>query len=281
MVNSATQARIDLARRNAARFTEDPNVKAVMVVGSVAHGMADDNSDIDCTVFTERPLRQEEYEAICAAAKESGGDLYYGTPTDGFAVYQYVEGIRCDFGFETIESAERSHAEFLEQPNTDPIKQLVAGGFLDGIALYGEDWIAGWQARLAHYPDGLAAAVVRKHLRFHPYWVLEKMGRDRDEWLFFYEALLEAEQNILGILCGLNRLYHPGKVKGVAWTIGKMAIKPPELLLRLEQILRGEPGLAIGRLRELLDEMLALVDAHMPEVSTARTRTVLAMELRK
>jgi hypothetical protein len=280
-VNDATQARIDLARRNAARFTQNPNVKAIMVVGSVAHGTADDNSDIDCTVFTERPLSQAEYEEVCAQARASGGDLYYGTPTDGFAVYQYIEGIRCDFGFETIESAEKSHAEFLEQPDTDLIKQLVAGGFMDGIALYGEDWIAAWQARLACYPDGLAEAMVRKHLRFHPYWVLEKMGLDRDEWLFFYEALLEAEQNILGILCGLNRLYHPGKVKGIAWTIGKLAIKPPDLLPRLEQILRGDSRLAVGRLRELLEETLALVDTHMPAVSTARTRTVLAMELRK
>jgi hypothetical protein len=280
-VNDATEGRIDLARRNAARFIQNPNVKAIMIVGSVAHGMADDNSDIDCTIFTEHPLSQTEYDAICAEARESGGDLYYGTPADGFAVYHYVEGIRCDFGFETIESAEKSHAEFLEQPDTDPIKQLVAGGFLDGIALYGEDWIAAWQARLAHYPDGLAAAMVRKHLRFQTYWVLEKMGHDRDEWLFFYEALLEAEQNILGILCGLNRLYHPGKVKGIAWTIGKLAIKPPDLLPRLEQILRGDSSLAIGRLRELLEETLALVDDHMPEVSTVRTRTVLAMELRK
>jgi Nucleotidyltransferase domain len=280
-VNDATKARIDLARRNAANFTHDPNVKAIMVVGSVAHGMADDNSDIDCTIFTERSLSQAQYDAICAAAKESGGDLYYGTPADGFAVYQYIEGIRCDFGFETIESAERSHSEFLEQPDTDPIKQLVAGGFLDGIALYGEDWIAGWQARLARYPESLAVPMVRKHLRFHPWWVLEKMGLDRDEWLFFYEALLEAEQNILGILCGLNRLYHPGKVKGIAWTIGKMAIRPPDLLPRLEQILHGEPGLAIGRLRELLEETLALIDSQLPEVSTVRTRTILAMELRK
>ena len=280
-MNDATQARIDLARRNATRFTQDPNVKAIMIVGSVAHGMADDNSDIDCTIFTERPLSQAAYDSICARARESGGDLYYGTPVDGFAIHEYIEGIRCDFGFETIESAEKSHTEFLEQPDTDAIKQLVAGGFLDGIALYGEDWIATWQARLACYPDGLAEAMVRKHLRFHPYWVLEKMGLDRDEWLFFYEAVLEAEQNILGILCGLNRLYHPGKVKGIAWTIGKLAIKPPDLLPRLEQILRGDSSLAIGRLRELLEETLALVDTHMPEVSTVRTRTVLAMELRK
>jgi hypothetical protein len=280
-MNDATLARIDLARRNAARFTQNPNVRAIMIVGSVAHGMADDNSDIDCTIFTEHPLSQGEYDAICAEARESGGDLYYGTPADGFAIYQYITGIRCDFGFETIESAEKSHTEFLEKPDTDPIKQLVAGGFLDGMALYGQDWIGSWQAQLARYPNGLGAAMVRKHLRFHPYWVLEKMGLDRGEWLFFYEALLEAEQNILGILCGLNQLYHPGKVKGIAWTIAKLVITPPDPLSRFEQILRGDAGLAVGRLRELLDETLALVDAHMPEVSTARTRAVLAMELRK
>jgi nucleotidyltransferase-like protein len=280
-MNEATRTRIELARRNATRYAEHPNVRAIMVVGSVAHGLADDNSDIDCTIFYDRSPSEQEFDAICAAAKRSGGDLYYGTPDDGFAVYQYVEGIRCDFGFETIESAERTFADLLERPDTDPIKQLVAGGFLDGLPLYGEAWIAGWQARLANYPPALGPAMVRKHLRFYPRWVLEKMGFERGEWLFLYEALIEAEQNILGILCGLNQRYHPGKVKGIAWTIGKLAVKPPELLPRLEQVLRGEPDLAIGRLSELIDETLTLVETHMPEIDTARTREVLAMQLRK
>jgi nucleotidyltransferase-like protein len=280
-MNQATRARIELARRNAARYAENPNVRAIMVVGSVAHGTADDNSDIDCTVFYERPPSEQEFDAICAAARSSGGDLYYGTPADGFAVYQYIEGIRCDFGFETVESAERSFGEFLGQPDTDPIKQLVAGGFLDGLPLYGEQWIAGWKARLAHYPPGLGQAMVRKHLRFHPRWVLEKMGLERGDWLFLYEALLEAEQNIVGILCGLNQLYHPGKIKGASWTIDKMALRPPDLLARFERVLRGDSAQAIGQISALIDETLTLVETHTPEVDTSRTREVLAMRLRK
>ena len=71
-MNDATQARLELARRNAARFIQNPNVKAIMVVGSVAHGMADDNSDIDCTVFVERPRMQQPFP--CRQADRRGGN---------------------------------------------------------------------------------------------------------------------------------------------------------------------------------------------------------------
>jgi hypothetical protein len=280
-MNEATRVRLDLARNNAAGYAANPNVKAIMLVGSVARGLADDSSDIDCTIFYQARPAEAEFDAICEAARASGGDLYYGTPDEGFAVYHYIQDIKCDFAHETIEAAERPFVELLEKPDTDTVKQLVAGGFLDGLPLYGQDWVEGWKAKLAAYPPGLAEAMVRKHLRFHPRWVLEKMGVERGEWLFVYEALLEAEQNILGILCGLNRLYHPGKVKAIGWTIDKMNVKPPDLLARLERILRGDAGAAVGPLNELIEETLALVETHMPEISTARTREVLAMRLRK
>jgi hypothetical protein len=280
-MNEATRLRVDLARRNAARFAADPNVKAIMLVGSVAHGVADDFSDVDCTVFCERALSAATYDAICAEARQSGGDLYYGSPSEGFAVYQYVEGIRCDFGFETIASAERSFAEMLDQPDTDLVKQLVAGGVVSGFSLYGAEWLAPWQARLAHYPPGLGPAMVRQYLRFHPRWVLEKMGVERGDWLFLHEAFLEAERNILGILCGLNHLYHPGKLKGAAWTIDRMSHKPPDLLARFERILRDEPTQAVEQLIGLIYETLALIEAHLPEVDTSRNRRILQMVLRK
>jgi hypothetical protein len=122
---------------------------------------------------------------------------------------------------------------------------------------------------------------VKKHLRFYPRWVIEKMGVERNDLLFLYESFVEAAENIIGILCGVNRLYHPGKLKGSEWTISQMRAAPPELLSRLEALFQQEPWVAAGELHGLIGETLDLLEREMPEIDTARTRRVLAMELRR
>ena len=281
MTDTVSAERLALAQRNVYRYAVDPHVKAAMVVGSVAHGMADDSSDIDTTLFYDEPMGQAQYDSIVARARNSGGDLYYGTPRDGFAIYEYIDGIRCDFGYSTIAEAEKPMQAMLDQPDTDSNKQVVISGFVSGIALYGHSWVEGWQAKLRNYPSGLAEALVRKYLRFHPRWVLDKLGLERNESIYVAELLLESEENIFGILCGLNRLYHPGKVKGIAWSLAQMSIKPPQLLERAERAWKVDQREAVGIVSGLIDETLALVETHMPSVSTERTRTVLAMILRK
>jgi hypothetical protein len=280
-MNDINAQRLELARRNARHYAADPNVKAIMVTGSVAKGEADDNSDIDCTVFYERTLTQEEFDAICQEARGSGGDLYPGTPEEGFAVYHYIEGVKCDFGHGTVAGAEEFMQEMLEKPDPDPNRQIIMSGFLACIPLYGDEWVEKWKEKLSHYPAGLAEAMVRRHLRFHPRWVVEKMGLERHDLLFVYESFLEGAGNIIGVLCGVNRLYHPGKLKGPRWVIDQMTIRPERLLERLESLFRTEPATAVEELYNLIEETLAIVEREMPEISTARVRSVIAMVLRK
>jgi hypothetical protein len=281
-MNEATRVRIALAKKNATRFTSNPKVKAILLTGSVVQGGADDYSDVDCTIYYATPPSEEEYQAACDTAFAAGGDLYGGSAEEGFALYEYVDGIRCDFGYNLIPQVEELLTEMLTEPDlTDPNKQILVSGFVTGMPLYGEDWITGWQTKLVDYPPALAKATVQKHLRFHPYWVLEKMGVERNDVFFLYDTFVHIAENIFGILCGLNRIYHPGKLKGAGWTIDRMAHKPANLQARLEQIFLVEPRAALPIIHDLIEETLALVEAQMPEVDTSRTRRILPMVLRK
>lgn len=61
-------------------------------------------------------------------------------------------------------------------------------------------------------------------------------------------------KNILGVLLGLNRFYHPVNavpLKGMDKLIEKMAIAPQNLSFRLQQLFREEPETAICHLGEL------------------------------
>src|SRR5262249_55818605 len=84
--------------------------------------------------------------------------------------------------------------------------------------------------------------------------------------LWLYEIFTEAEKNILGVLLGLNRLYHYGEYKRMDVYLERMTIAPPNLSMRLKKVLRTEPAEAVAQLDTLIEETFALVERHLPQV---------------
>lgn len=279
-INEISKKRLELAERNLDMFRY-LDIVAAMVTGSAAKGYADDNSDIDTLIVVDRKLTPQEFDNIVADAKASGGDLYHGNPEDGFAVYYYIDGIKCDFGIGDYRETEKLITEMQEGPEIDLIKHLQIAGFIDGYDLKGQEWINEWRQKAQQFPAGLQDMMVTHFKKFHPEWVLHKMAIERGDNLFYYESLIEAIGNIIGILCGLNKMYHPGKLKGVEWSINEMAIKPNNFIERYNRIFSIEKSIAVKELYTLITETLDLIDLHLPQVSTERSRKLLDMELRK
>lgn len=279
-LNEISKKHLKLAKSNLDMFRY-LDIVAAMVTGSAAKGYADDNSDIDTLIVVDRKLTPQEFDNIVADAKASGGDLYHGNPEDGFAVYYYVNGIKCDFGIGDFRETEKLITDMLENPEIDLIKHLQLAGFIDGYTLAGEEWVNEWKTKAKQFPAGLQTMMVNHYKKFHPEWVLHKMAIERGDNLFYYESLIEAIGNIIGILCGLNKMYHPGKLKGIEWSINQMAIKPKDLINRYNRIFSIEKSIAVKELYTLIVETLDLIDQNLPEVSTERSRKLLVMELRK
>lgn len=279
-MNEISKQRIELAKRNLDMFSS-LSIKGAIVTGSVAKGYADDNSDIDTLINVDKPLSQAEFDKIVEDAKASGGDLYHGTPEEGFAVYYYIDGIKCDFGIGNYKLTENLITEMLEKPYVDLMKHLQIAGFIDGFDLSGNEWISKWRNKALDFPEGLDVMMVNHFKKFHPEWVMQKMAVERGDNLFYHESLIEVIGNILGIMCGLNKTYHPGKLKGIEFTINNMKIKPRDLINRYNKIFSIEKSLAVSELYILVRETLDLIDGHLPAVSTERSRKLLEMELRK
>ena len=281
-MNKISKSRIELAKRSLERFRNE-NLVAALVTGSVAKGIADENSDIDTVLIYDRRLTNEEMEEIIAGAKATGGDFYHGTPELGFAVYYYFEGVRCDFGFGHREDTERLFDEVINDTEAEPdlMKHLQVNGILDSVVLYGEEWVNKLRKQAAGFPESLQIKLVRHHLRFHPKWAIEKMAIERNDVLFYYETLLECTGNMIGILCGLNKIYHPGKIKGAEYTVAKMKIKPRNFRERCTGLFKQKSTDAVSELYKMIEETCDLIDKHLPAVSTVRSREVQKMILRK
>lgn len=280
-MNEVSKHRLTQAKDNL-RLFDFLDIRAAAITGSVAKGYADDNSDIDTIVMLNNPMTQGEFDKIIEDAKASGGDFYHGSPEEGFAVYYYIDGVRCDFGFGHYSETETLINEMIEKPEVDLTKHLMISGLIDGYILKDCNWLAPLIKKAEdEYPRELQVMLVSHFKKFHPEWAIEKMTVGRDDLLYYYESLVEMTGNIIGILCGLNKFYHPGKLKGVEHTISKMHIKPHDFVKRYNFVLSAEKYEAIKEMFSLVRETFDLIDVHLPEVITKRSREVLEMVLRK
>ncbi|HLK60290.1 MAG TPA: hypothetical protein VKU00_27250 [Chthonomonadaceae bacterium] len=271
-MTEASKRLLAAAQRLADIYRAQLPVKAALVTGSVAQGVSDDISDVDmCLYYEEMPSA----EAIQAVRELAGGGerlLFAGDPAEGACIEIYpVAGVKHDFAHSTFRKWEENMAEVLEKHQADSPMQKAIAGLLDGLPLYGEEIIARWKAKAADYPEALQMAMVQKHLFFYPPWVPERMALERDDLLFLYDIFVQAEKNILGILLGLNRLYHWGEYKRMDTYLQQMTIAPADLSARLKRLLREEPRAALVDLDRLIDETFALVETHLPQVDITAT----------
>lgn len=263
---------LGIARRLGNDFAALPGVCAVMVTGSVALGESDRYSDIDMTAYYHELPPEEHLHAI--RLKNRGSERLWvlgDRNDDGFAESYIVDGVHVQVGHITLDAWEQQMAVVLEQ--FDPATPLhkALSGTLDCLPLYGYELIAQWKERAVLYPDGLARAVVEKHLAFFPLWYLEQYLEPRDAVLWTYQSLVEAAQNILGVLAGLNRVYYTTfQFKRMHKFVASLRRAPARLAERIEMLFAGDIHTAVLTLEELVRETVVLVQQHMPEVDTTK-----------
>jgi hypothetical protein len=275
--------RTELARHVAHAYASNPSVAAVVLGGSVARGHADEYSDLEVAVmWLTAPSEADRAQAIAAA----GGDLVslYPVEDDAWCDAWKVgrkdgapfTGVEVDMSHYLVETAERVLHDVVEACDPDPVKQLAVGGLLNGIALHGEDLVAGWQERAASYPDGLALAVVQAHAQIEGLWRLDAFA-ERDNPVAGYQVLVAAHEDLLHVLLGLNRAYYSG-FKSLPAVVGELRIAPPDLLERLQAAYPLQAGRSKDLTTALVEDVHDLIETHVPEIDVQRLREILRYE---
>lgn len=115
--------------------------------------------------------------------------------------------------------------------------------------------------------------MVREHSMLYNWCWWVEMLLWREDWPLVYSAFSDAIFQVLAMLMGLNRIYHPG-FKWMNRLIGEMQIAPPDLAIRIKTIFQVEPKAAIQDVQKLVLEVYSLVEKHMPEVDIQEARKV-------
>lgn len=276
-MNDRTQYLLKLVKRNIKAYIANPKTKAVMVAGSVAEGLCDEYSDCDVMLYydelpSEEELRLARQQNQGAELIEILGDRQAGAFGESFL----VNGVECQFAHATIAQWEKEMSTVLEKFDVpSPIMKMLYGTLV-GIPLYGEALIQQWKAKVANYPDRLAQTMVEKYLKFFAVWGMQEKLTQRDTTLWYYQIMVEAAQNLLGVLSGLNHLYYSTfQFKRMSRFIEQMEIAPENLAARLEGLFHHEPYIAVYQLEVLVRETIELVEIHLPQVDTSSAKRKL------
>lgn len=269
-MNRRSKYLISLSKKVSQSYKSNPNFAAAIVTGSSAKGVSDMYSDIDMSIFYKQPLTKNYFEQIKQSAIDSGGGFYHGDHKNGFAVYHIIEGVKVDTGHGTISNHEIMIKDFLKNPTLDFNQQIVASGTLLAIPLHGEKYINKWKKWYLNHPKKLADLMIKENLRFHSKWVLEKMGLERNESIFVNETILKSLENSVKVLCGLNKEYHPGKLKGMSYTIKNLKHQPKNLKYCINKIFKISQEKAVKEINKLVMDTIALTEKIRPDIDTKR-----------
>lgn len=270
-MNKRSKFLISLAKKVSDSYKSNPNFAASLVTGSAAKGISDMNSDVDMTIFYQKPLTKKYFEEVKESAIQSGGGFYHGDKT-GFAVYHIVDGVKVDTGHITIATHEKIINDFLKNPTLDYNMQIVASGTLLAIPLHGEKYVNKWKKMFAKYPKKLSDMMIKENLRFHSKWIIEKMGLERNESIFVAETILKSMENCVKVLCGLNNEYHPGKLKGMGYTINSLKLKPKNLKYCIGNIFKMNQRDAVSQINKLVLDTINLVEKSRQDIDTSRAK---------
>jgi predicted nucleotidyltransferase len=267
------QRRIDLADRIGEIYRNRGEARAMLLTGSVARGEADESSDIDFSIYYDELPPLERLKEVRTLVGGSEYVMFFGSHEEGGIVESYhIDGIRHDFAHTSIAEWEKNMDTVLVDHAVDSPMQKAISGILDGRALFGHEHIARWKERAADYPDALAEAMVRHHMKFRPASVIDRYAARRDDTLFLHELYIETINKVLGTMLGLNRIYHWGEYKRIDSFIGAMRVAPDDLAGRIRRVLRGEQDASLGELDLLVMETFDLIDRHMPHIDTSERR---------
>jgi hypothetical protein len=269
----------DLARRVLGAFAELPGVACAAVCGSTAEGCADELSDLDSTVYYDSDSLPP-FEAIDAVrVRLGGGDLAWkhGEPADGgFAFAFPLDGVEVQVGHTTFAQWEREIDEVLA--GRDPASPLHKAmyGTLTSIAISGDEHLQRWKRRVGEYSEPLRRAMVEHHLKFFPIWRHARRLARRDAGLWFRQAIVDNSFNVLGALAGLNRRYFTSfQFKRMRAFESSLAIRPDNLVHRLEGLWETNASAAAAKLRDIVGETAELIAREMPEVDLTGVRKSL------
>jgi predicted nucleotidyltransferase len=256
----------------ATEFSALPEVIAVVLAGSTSSGAADGRSDVDLCVYAE-PEPPESWRADLArkfGERVSIGNHFWEPGDEWMALRT---GIVVDIMY-------RSPAWIAEQMDRVLLRHQASVGYstcfvfnvLNSKPLFDRNgWFESLRLKAVQpYPEELRQAIIAKNypiLRgtLSSYRHQISLALDRGDHFSVNHRITALLASYFDILFAVNRLYHPGEKRLVAYVLAKCPKRPPHFQRQVNVLLAIAPSghsVVLDRVNDLLDDLDALLLAE-------------------
>ena len=258
-----------------AEFAALPEVTAVVLSGSRGGKFSDDRSDIDLYVYADAEISMVWRTDL---ARKFGGRANVGNnfwePGDEWVALQTGN---------IVDIMYRSQAWITEQFDRVLLRHQASVGYstcfiynvMHAKLLFDRDgWFASLQARAEQpYPEALRGAIIAKNYpvlrtKLSSYIDQITLALIRDDFVSVNHRITALLASYFDILFAINRSYHPGEKRLVAYALANCPKRPPDFQTQVSALLSaispaGQSDI-IARVQDLLDGLDALMIAEQP-----------------
>lgn len=254
-------------------------VKAIVLGGSFALGMATENSDLDIGIYYSEKKPFDIKQITNVAKKFAHNDL--PTVTDFYEWGTWVNGgawintVSCevDFVYKNIEQIERTienaqngiwENNFEQQPPYGFSSIIFLSETQSSISLYDpDDVLKKLKESVKEYPQKLKHSVVQQSLWSAEFtiWQAEKLVSKNDIFNIV-GCLTRAVKSIVQALFSINELYPMGDKRAIS-ILENAKIKPESLTFKIEGILccnKDNINYSVSELKKLFEEVVSYAD---------------------
>jgi hypothetical protein len=263
MDNPHAHWRIERAKEFAKRMVTFENVEALVIAGSVARGYADAYSDLEIVVFWDVLPDDANRQAIVDGLQGHFLFAYDGPAREDQLL---IDGLQVDLWHITVSHQEATMDLVLKQYQSDLGSLNAMDTIRSCIPLFGEKLVRNWKIKAAQYPEQLIEKIVCEHLASFRVDYLTMFYQRKDP-TGFYSQLSFLQQEAFLVLLALNQNYFP-TFKWIYESLDGMHLKPEDAGDRFRKAFDVPPDTAISDTRQMLEEVLQLVEQRLPYLNT-------------
>lgn len=209
-------------------YRERQGAMAGLILGSIARGIADEDSDVDLEViWRDIPIA---WIGESVPLRGHGAIRETWNPRDDAqaALEQYrLDGRKIDVGHSTIPPKRRLIEEVTLRCNPSPAGLLQVGGLLDARIVFDTGEVATLVATIPGYPDELRAKVLEANAWLTPVASI-RAALTRGDLLAYYEMVVANLRRCIYRLAAVNGIYlgFVPDAKWSEWYLDRMPNRP-------------------------------------------------------
>ena len=252
-------------------YMQNAKVEAVLLGGSVSRDWQDEYSDIELMVlWKESPTEEDRKRPVHL----SNGNMidFHPYEEEEWSETYVAQGVKFEISNFLTSTIQNICHDVTMKFETDLNKQFLVAFIHEGIPLGGEEVIQLLKESVKDYPEDLSIAMIRDNMYLGNRWSNREALLAREDWLMLYKVIVSAEEKIMGMLFGVNRLYvHHPAFKWQKNSLENMTIVPKDITSRLTSILMEHPEKGIRDVEMMIDQIYQLIQKEYPAMDLSET----------